>query len=50
MLHSVCYGLASGSDHSGRTYQVLELAKQILAVNTSAKQLPATSIVVISQP
>jgi hypothetical protein len=49
MLHSVCYGLASGSDHSGRTYQVLELAKQILAVNT-ARQLPATSIVVISQP
>jgi hypothetical protein len=49
MLHSVCYGLASGSDHSGRTYQVLELAKQILAVNTSAKPLPATSGVVISQ-
>jgi hypothetical protein len=44
------YGLGSGSDHSGRTYQVLELAKQILAVNTSAKQLPATSVVVISQP
>jgi hypothetical protein len=44
------FGLASGSDRSGRTYQVLELAKQILAVNTSAKQLPATSVVVISQP
>ncbi len=44
------YGLASGSDHSGGTYQVLELAKQILAVNTSAKQLTATSVVVISQP
>jgi hypothetical protein len=44
------YGLAQGSDRSGRTYQVLELAKQILAVNTSAKQLPATSVVVISQP
>jgi hypothetical protein len=44
------YGLAQGSDRSGRTYQVLELAKQILNVNTSAKQLPATSVVVISQP
>ncbi|HEX3971804.1 MAG TPA: hypothetical protein VHX19_10790 [Stellaceae bacterium] len=44
------YGLAQGSNRSGRTYQVLELAKQILAVNTSAKQLPATSVVVISQP
>lgn len=44
------YGLPGGSDRSGRTYQVLELAKQILAVNTSAKQLPATSVVVISQP
>ncbi len=44
------FGLAQGADHSGRTYQVLELAKQILAVNTSAKQLPATSVVVISQP
>lgn len=43
------FGLAQG-DRSGRTYQVLELAKQILAVNTSAKQLPATSVVVISQP
>lgn len=44
------YGLAQGADRSGRTYQVLELAKQILAVNTSAKELPATSVVVISQP
>lgn len=44
------YGLPQGSERSGRTYQVLELAKQILAVNTSAKQLPATSVVVISQP
>lgn len=44
------YGLAQGNERSGRTYQVLELAKQILAVNTSAKQLPATSVVVISQP
>ena len=44
------FGLAQGADRSGRTYQVLELAKQILAVNTSAKQLPATSVVVISQP
>jgi len=44
------YALAQGPDRSGRTYQVLELAKQILAINTSAKQLPATSVVVISQP
>jgi hypothetical protein len=44
------FGLVQGSDRSGRTYQVLELAKQILNVNTSAKQLPATSVVVISQP
>jgi hypothetical protein len=44
------FGLSQGDDRTGRTYQVLELAKQILAVNTSAKQLPATSVVVISQP
>jgi len=44
------YNLPEGSDRSGRTYQVLEIAKQVLAVNTSAKQLPATSVVVISQP
>ncbi len=44
------FGLSQADDRTGRTYQVLELAKQILAVNTSAKQLPATSVVVISQP
>ena len=44
------YGLSSERDRSGRTYQVLELVKQVLALNTSAKQLPATSVLVISQP
>lgn len=44
------YGLSSERERGGRTYQVLELVKQILALNTSAKQLPATSVLVISQP
>ena len=44
------YGLASDRERTGRTYQVLELVKQILALNTSAKQLPATSVLVISNP
>lgn len=44
------YGLSSDRDRIGRTYQVLELVKQVLALNTSAKQLPATSVLVISQP
>jgi hypothetical protein len=44
------YGLSGERERSGRTYQVLELVKQVLALNTSAKQLPATSVLVISQP
>jgi hypothetical protein len=44
------YGLSSDKERVGRTYQVLELVKQILALNTSAKQLPATSVLLISQP
>lgn len=44
------YGLAGDRERTGRTYQVLELVKQILALNTSAKQLPATSVLVISNP
>ena len=44
------YGLAGDRERTGRTYHVLELVKQILALNTSAKQLPATSVLVISNP
>ncbi len=44
------YGLSDERQRTGRTYQVLELIKQILALNTSAKQLPATSVLLISQP
>jgi len=44
------YGLSSDRERVGRTYQVLELVKQILALNTSAKQLPATSVLLINQP
>jgi hypothetical protein len=37
-------------ERSGRTTQVLELVKQLLALNTSAKQLPTTGVIsVISQ-
>jgi hypothetical protein len=32
------------------TSRVLELAKQLLALNTSAKQLPATSVISITTP
>jgi hypothetical protein len=44
------YGLSGDRERTGRTYQVLELAKQLMALNTSAKQLPSTSVLVISQP
>jgi hypothetical protein len=44
------FGLPRDSNRAGRTLQVLELVKQLLALNTSAKQLPATSIISVSTP
>jgi hypothetical protein len=44
------YELADDKDRGGRTYQVLELAKQLFSLNISAKSLPASSTIVISQP
>ena len=44
------YGIPRDPDRSGRTLQVLELIKQLLALNTSAKQLPATGVISITQP
>ncbi len=45
------YGLTSDKSRVGRTYQVLELVKQIMAVNTSAKAFPATNVLsIISSP
>jgi hypothetical protein len=44
------YYIPRDRDRAGRTTQVLELVKQLLALNTSAKQLPATSVIsVVSQ-
>ena len=39
------FGIPRDPNRHGRTLQVLELVKQLLAKNTSAKQLPATSVI-----
>jgi hypothetical protein len=39
------FGIPRDPNRHGRTLQVLELVKQLLALNTSAKQLPATSVI-----
>jgi hypothetical protein len=39
------FGIPRDPNRHGRTLQVLELVKQLLAQNTSAKQLPATSVI-----
>jgi hypothetical protein len=44
------FGIPRNSKVAGRTLQVLELTKQLLALNTSAKQLPATSVISITSP
>ena len=44
------FALPRDPKRAGRTLQVLELVKQLLALNTSAKQLPATSVISITSP
>jgi hypothetical protein len=44
------FGIPRDPRVAGRTLQVLELTKQLLALNTSAKQLPATSVISITSP
>jgi hypothetical protein len=39
------FGVPRDPNRSGRTLQVLELVKQLLALNTAAKQLPSTSVI-----
>jgi hypothetical protein len=39
------FGVSRDQNRSGRTLQVLGLVKQLLALNTAAKQLPATSVI-----
>jgi hypothetical protein len=39
------YAIPRDPEVAGRTTQVLELVKQLLALNTSAKQLPSTSVI-----
>ena len=41
------YYVPTESERAGRTLQVLELAKQLLALHTSAKQLPQSSVISI---
>ncbi len=43
----VIYSVPSDPARAGRSLQVLELVKQLLALNTSAKQLPSTGILSI---
>jgi hypothetical protein len=44
------FGVPRDPNKHGRTLQVLELAKQLLALNTSAKQLPATGVISVISP
>ena len=44
------FGVPRDPNKSGRTLQVLELTKQLLALNTSAKQLPATGVISVISP
>lgn len=39
------FSIPRDQNRSGRTLQVLELVKQLLALNTSAKELPTTSVI-----
>jgi hypothetical protein len=39
------FSISRDQNRSGRTLQVLGLVKQLLALNTAAKQLPATSVI-----
>ena len=39
------FSIPRDPNKSGRTLQVLELVKQLLALNTSSKELPATSVI-----
>jgi hypothetical protein len=39
------FGIPRDPNRSGRTLQVLGLVKQLLALNTAAKQLPSTSVI-----
>jgi hypothetical protein len=41
------YSIPADPSRAGRTLQVLELVKQLLALNTSAKQLPSTTVISI---
>jgi hypothetical protein len=41
------YYVPNETDRAGRTLQVLELVKQLLALHTSAKQLPQSSVISI---
>jgi hypothetical protein len=41
----VHFGIPRDPNRSGRTLQVLGLVKQLLALNTAAKQLPSTSVI-----
>jgi hypothetical protein len=44
------FGIPREPNRGGRTLQVLELIKQLLALNTSAKQLPSTSVLSVVSP
>ena len=41
------YSIPSDPQIAGRSLQVLELVKQLMAINTSAKQLPASGVISI---
>jgi hypothetical protein len=44
------FGIPRDPNRSGRTLQVLELVKQLLALNTSSKELPSTSVLSVVSP
>jgi hypothetical protein len=44
------FGVPRDPKRSGRTLQVIELTKQLIALNTSAKQFPSTGVITLVGP
>jgi hypothetical protein len=45
MYNGVMYSVPHNREAGGRSSQVVELVKQILNLNTSAKSLPTTTVI-----
>jgi hypothetical protein len=45
MYNGTTYSVPHDRETGGRSSQIFELVKQVLALNTSAKQLPSTTVI-----